>query len=348
MAYPAQLEPLPGMISFMNPASTSHETAQTRQEHVRAILLEPGATLKEINHAAEPDDIWLIDHEHSLIYSDGGDGTVRRVLAAVAGIVPDNPEQTAINFMDHRDLSSGLIYFAGAGGNANNWPLSAHGHYAKHPEKLAKAGVRVGTHRPLIYEITDERGDIVRSNIATSCLGFGASAIATRSLDLAKPELEARSRPRRLLGEVAMVYEASVEAPPFTVELVTNADDDYAAERRKDITGLELIKSRIYAKQGRTNVNVDDTLWQPVILDYAPGLVERNARLISTLGRLRLARHVLTPEDFSLQDLSIRVESDEPVPYQVDGETDETTVLMPGQTMHLRLARIAIPTLMAA
>jgi hypothetical protein len=348
MAHAPYQELLPGMISFMNPASTGHENAQARQDNLAAYLLRPGAQMKTVEHAADPLDMLLINQDQTLIYSDGGDGTVRGVIAAVAGISPDDPELTAINFAYHQELAKSVVYFAGAGGNANNWPLSALGRFAKHPEKLAKAKLLVGEHHPLIYEITDDRGNIIRSNIATSCLGLGASAIATRSLDLARPELEARSRARRLLGETAMVYEAAIQAPPFSVELITDSGDDYVTERRKDITALELIKSRIYAKQGRTRVNVDDTLWQPDVIDYAPGLVERNAQLVATLTRLRLARQVMSPQDFRGTELAIRLESDEPVPYQADGETDDTTFILPGQTMRLRLARIAIPTLIAA
>lgn len=348
MAHAAHQELLPGMISFMNPASTDHENAQARQDNLAAYLLSPGAQLKSVEHAADPLDMLLLDQDQTLIYSDGGDGTVRGVIAAVAGIATDDPELTAINFAYHQELAQSIVYFAGAGGNANNWPLSAHGRFAKHPEKLAKASLHVGAHRPLIYEITDDRGNIVRSNIATSCLGLGASAIASRSLDLAKPELEARSRFRRLLGETAMVYEAAIQAPPFSVELITDSGEDAVAERRKDITALELIKSRMYAKQGRTRVNIDDTLWQPEVIDYAPGLVERNAQLVATLARLRLARQAMPVQDFRGTELAIRVESDKPVPYQADGETDDTTLILPGQTMRLRLARIAIPTLIAA
>lgn len=347
MAYATYHEALPGMISFMNPASTSHETGQARLDHVGTYLLRPDAQMKTVEHAADPLDMLLIDRDQTLIYSDGGDGTVRGVIAAVAGIAPDDPELTAINFETHQEIAQGVVYFAGAGGNANNWPLSAHGRYAKRPEKLANATLHLGAHHPLIYEITDEQGNIVRSNIATSCLGLGASAIASRSFELAKPELEAISRLRRLLGETALVYAAAIEAPPFSVELVTNSDGDYATERRKDITALELIKSRIYAKQGRTRVNVDDTLWQPEVIEYAPGLVGRNTQLVATLARLRFARQAMPLQDFSGTELAIRVESGEPVPYQADGESDGTTVILPGQTMRLRLARIAIPTLIA-
>ena len=108
-----------------------------------------------------------------------------------------------------------------------------------------------------------------------------------------------------------------------------------------------LIKPRTYAKQGRTQVNVDDTRWQPVVTQRLSGSIENAALLTSTMIRLKLGRHSLEPEDLDGRSLSVRLESDEPVRYHADGETDPSRVLLPGQTMRMRLSRIAVPTLIA-
>lgn len=341
------IEPMPSMLGFTNPESTEHASALARIGHVQAQLLETCADVTVIDHAASPLDLLLVQEDQTLIYSDGGDGTVRSVIAAMTGIVPNDPERTAQNFAHHQSISEHLRYFAGAGGNANNWPLSAHGQYAVHPEKLPHASVQLGYHRPIMYEITDEHGDIVRSHIATSGIGLGTAAIAAYRLEKAKPELQEKGNIRRLLGETAIVLDAAREASPFAVELSATASDSLETQRLTDVTGLEFIKTKIYAKQGRTRVNIDDTNWQPLITHRYSNKVQDNLGLISTFARLKFGRNALPAEDFSNQEMSIRVDGDEPVPYHADGETDVDALVYPGQTMRLRLARIAIPTLMA-
>lgn len=342
----AHHEPLPGMLGFTNPESTEHASALTRVEYVQSHLLAARADVRMIDHAASPLDLLQLQSEQTLVYSDGGDGTVRSVIAAMAGIVPNDPPRSAQNFTTHRSLAEHLRYFAGAGGNANNWPLSAHGKYAVHPEKLSHADVQLGYHRPLIYEITDEDGAVVRSHIATSGIGLGTAAIAAYRLEKAKPELQEKGTIRRLLGETAIVLAAAREAAPFDVALTIATRDSQDTQRLTDATGLEFIKTKIYAKQGRTRVNVDDTNWQPLITHRHSNKVQDSLGLISTFARLKIGRNALPAEDFSNQEMSIRIEGDEPVPYHADGETDVDALVLPGQTMRLRLARIAIPTLM--
>ena len=348
MGHQLHVEPMPSMIGFTNPASTGHASAHKRAGYVQEQLLDASADVQMIDHVASPGDLLLLAREQTLIYSDGGDGTVRNVVAAMAGIVPDDPERTAQNFPFHLSMSRHLRYFAGAGGNANNWPLSAHGPFAINPDKLAQARVSLGFHSPMMYEITDEKGEIVRSHIATSGLGLGAAAIAAYRLEKAKPELEEKGRVRRLLGETAIVLSAAREAAPFAVEMTAVTNDSRDTRLLAEVTGLEFIKSKIYAKQGKTKVNVDDTNWQPVVMYRYPNNIQDNLKLFSTMTRLKLGRHALPPENFHDQDMLIRVVSDEPVMYHADGETDVDAVIYPGQTMRLRLARITIPTLMVA
>ena len=347
MAFEAHIEPIPGMLGFTNPESTGHANALARVGQVQEQLLDSGADVQMIEHVASPIDMHLLDHDLTLVYSDGGDGTVRSVVAAMAGIVPNDPERTALNFAYHNSIAPHLRYYAGAGGNANNWPLSAHGRYAVHPDKLHHATVQLGYHSPILYEITDEDDEVVRSHIATSGIGIGTAAIAAYRLEKAKYELEEKGSVRRLLGETAIVMESAREATPFAVELTATTSDSQASRRLTDVTGLEFIKSKIYAKQGRTRVNVDDTNWQPVVMQRYPSKVRDALGVASTFARLKLGRHALPVEDFSGREMYIRVAGDEPVMYHADGETDVDSVIYPGQTMRLRLARIAIPTLIA-
>lgn len=346
MAHDILVEPQANMLGFLNPESTGHEHAKTRMGYVQEHFLGVDAIVKEIDHEASPYDVLRIDSDSTLVYSDGGDGTVRRVIAAMAGIVPDCPERTAINLATYREIAQNLRYFAGAGGNANNWPLSAHGRFALHPEKLAQADIRLGCHRPILYEVTSERGDIVRSNIATSGLGIGIAAIAALRLEKAKPEFEHVSSVRRQLGETAIVLDVARQAPPFSFEL-TVVSDDFNDQRFTDMTGFELIKSRVYAKQGRTRVNIDDTKWQPVMTHHAPNKVGHTLQVASTVARMKSGCHVLSAEDLSNQEMAIRITSEQPVPFHADGETDVDSIILPGHTLHIRLAQIAIPTLMA-
>lgn len=346
MAHPANVGPRSNMLGFMNLEATGHELAAARMDHVRQHFLDADSVVKEIDHEASPFDVLRLDSDNTLIYSDGGDGTVRRVIAAMAGIVPDCPERTAINLRTYREIAGHLRYFAGAGGNANNWPLSAHGRFALLPEKLDEATIALGSHRPILYEVIDERGEIVRSNIAVSGLGIGVAAIAALRLEKAKQEFEQVGSIRRQLGETAIVFDAAKRAPPFAFELAV-VSDETDQQRFADMTGFELIKTRIYAKQGRTRVNVDDTKWQPVMTHHASNSVSQAFQIANTAVRMKSGRHALPAEDLHDQELMVRITSEQPVPFHADGETDVDSVILPGQTLRIRLAQIAIPTLMA-
>ena len=346
MNHLGNVEPLSHMLGFMNPESTGHEHAKTRMGYAQQYFLDGDASIQEIDHEASPFDVLELDGDRTLVYSDGGDGTVRRVIAAMAGIVPDNPERTALNLSTYREIAQYLRYFAGAGGNANNWPLSAHDRFALRPEKLAQATVRLGYHRPILYEVTDEQGEVVKSNVATSGLGLGVAAIAALQLEKAKQEFESIGTMRRQLGETAIVLDAAKHAPPFAFDLSVIAGET-REQRMTDMTGFELIKSKIYAKQGRTKVNVDDTKWQPVMTSYAPNRVSHALQVASTVARMKSGRHALPAEDLRGQELRVRITSEQPVPFHADGETDVDSVILPGQTLRVRLAQIAIPTMMA-
>ena len=333
------------MLGFINPEATGHGLAKTRMGYVQQHYLDADTVAKEIDHEASPFDILRLDSDSTLIYSDGGDGTVRSVIAAMAGIVPDCPDRTAINLSTYREIAKHLRYFAGAGGNANNWPLSAHGRFALHPDTLDQAATRLGYHRPILYEVLSERGDVIRSNIATSGLGIGVAAIAALRLEKAKQELEQIGSIKRQLGETAIVLDAAKHAPPFAFDLSVIADET-DEKRFTDMTGFELIKSRIYAKQGRTKVNVDDTTWQPVMTHHASNGVSHVLQVANTVVRMKSGRHALPAEDLHDQELMIRITSEQPVPFHADGETDVDSAILPGQTLRIRLAQIAIPTLM--
>lgn len=346
MAHPANVDPRSNMLGFINPEASGHELAKARMGYVQQHFLDADTVAKEIDHEASPFDVLRLDSDSTLIYSDGGDGTVRSVIAAMAGIVPDCPERTAINLSTYREIAEQLRYFAGAGGNANNWPLSAHGRFALHPDTLDQATIGLGYHRPMLYEVISERGDIVRSSIATSGLGIGVAAIAALRLEKAKQEFEQVGSIKRHLGEMAIVLDAAKHAPPFAFDLSVVADET-DEQRFTDMTGFELIKSRIYAKQGRTRVNVNDTKWQPVMTHHAPNSVSNAMQVANTVVRMKSGRHALPAEDLHDQKLMIRITSEQPVPYHADGETDVDSVILPGQTLRIRLAQIAIPTLMA-
>lgn len=331
----------------MNPEATGYGQSQARLGQVQQHLLVANANTKILDVEATPLDISLLDNDQTLVYSDGGDGTVRKTIAAIAGIVPDDPERTARNFADFQAISSHLRYFAGAGGNANNWPLSAHARFAVHPDKLPQASTSLGFHRPIIYETTDPGNNIVRSNIVTCCLGFAASAIAAQRLEKAKPLLRDGHSANRLLGEIAIVVGAARDAPPFAIELSSKPEGLYGNCRINDLIGFELISSRRYAKQGRTHVNVNDTRLQPILL-HRSGAINGKLQLVNTFARLKSGRHVLPTEDLHDRQLSIRIVSEDAVQFHAGGETNDDSVIQPGQTLHLRLARIAIPTLMAS
>jgi hypothetical protein len=346
MSRVASVEPMPNMVGFINPDATNSVGSSTRLEDVQGQFLSSVADVDVINRGALPQDVLAIGDHYTLIYSDGGDGTVRKVIAAVIGVVPNDPEGTARNFTDHQAIAPNTRYFAGAGGNANNWPLSAHLKYAAHPNGLKDAQISVGFHRPLMYEVVDASGEIIQSDIATSCLGLGASAIAAQAFEKAKTELSSRGSTRRLLGELAIALEVARKAPTFAVALTAGSGESQRTLYQTDVTGLELIKSRIYAKQGRTKVNVDDTKWQPVILRRPPHVAGDIAQQLNAIARLKSGHHALPTEDLSDHQLSIRIAGIEPVLFHVDGETDGSNMLLPGDTLRLHLARIAVPTLM--
>jgi hypothetical protein len=199
----------------------------------------------------------------------------------------------------------------------------------------------------MIYEVLDEAQNVLRLNAAVSGIGFSASADAAEELNAAKKELRDMRRPARFLNEAKIAIGAIHRAAPFSARITSRVPKEPDQHQVfSDITGLEFIKSRVYAKDGRTRVNVDDNLWQPVTTRRLPNKVENNALFLSTLMRLKLGLHSRQPTDMRGRSMIFRLESDKPVKYQVDGETDEQTVLYPGQSMRLYLASIAVPVLM--
>ena len=339
-------------VGFVNPQSTGHSAAMERLTAIRGHLLHPFHSEHTVDHIPSPLDISSLadEREQVLVYSDGGDGTVRNVVASIIGVVANNPEASAANMAAHKSIAKRLRFFAGAGGNANNWPLSAHGDYAKNPSALTLSdNVSVGYHRPMMYEVIDEAGNIVQSNIATSCIGFSGPAIASDRLQQAKSELKQKSRIPRLISEAQIALGAVRGAPKFTANVSFQSPEHSGNLTVTDVTGLEFIGSRIYAKEGRTQVNVDDTFWQPVVTRRYPNKLYDTAVFTETMARLKLGRHIIRPLDLSDMSISIQIASDaEAVQFHADGETGEDYRVQPGQTLRMHLAQIAIPVIMVA
>jgi hypothetical protein len=332
--------------AFLNPVATNSPESRGRLEAVRHFLMHPTHRFSTITDIASPEHIAEIQSS-GLVYIGGGDGTVRRVIGATLGVVPDDFAATQRNEETHRERASKVIVFAGKDGNACNFAVSAHGPYAANPGRLPYAkSIHIGYHRPLMREIVGSDGYVLSNDLATSGLGLGSAAVASEKLQEAKPELNKLKPAQRLLSEASIALQALLSAQPFSVNLTFVRSNGSKNLRLNNIVGLEFMGTDPYAKQVRNKVHVDDTLWQPAVQRRKPGKVADALNFAETLARLRLGQHLLDPLDLDGMSIEIRLLSGKPVQFHEDGETSPDTVLEPGQVMRLHLSRIAVPVLM--
>jgi len=333
-------------LAFLNPQATNFEESLSRSQIVREHLLHPRHHHRELTSIASAADFETMSNL-TLVYAGGGDGTVRRVIAASIGVVPDDFNETERRMSQHAEATQNVLLFAGKDGNACNFALSAHRRYATHPELLPYAqSIHVGHHRPIMREIIDADGNVVSNDIATSGLGFGNPAIAGEELQNAKPVLNELGPLARLVEEGKISLHALLRAETFSARLDFIRGELRRTLNIRNVSGLEFIGTDPYAKLVRTDVGVADTLWQPAVQQRYPGRVRDTLNFAETLARLPLGLHVLPTFDMEGMSMEIRLLSDEPVQFHEDGESRHNkTVLEPEQTMRLHLAQIAIPTL---
>lgn len=339
-----------GMTALINP----YAAAGQEQSLERALGLGEAVGLANIDVVTDipdPKHIQAAVDGKELIYSGGGDGTINWVVSAIIGHVRDDPEATANNLEMHTELASELLYVPGADGNGNNHPLSALGkHFSRHPARLARTPrAYVGYHRPLLFDILDKpAGEIVRSGISVDCIGIGAAALAAGKIEAIKPEVKDLGKLRRLGREGLASFSAIVDAPAFSAVVTRQIGDHTSTKELPQISGFELVGSGIYAKEGRTRVNIDDDYQQPVILRHADTKSRQRAVVVGTMLGVKFAKYRYRPLEFAEDvSVSLRLTSDAPIPMHTDGETGERYRLEPGQTLRLRRSKIAVPTVMA-
>jgi diacylglycerol kinase family enzyme len=344
----AELWPRGGtMLAFINPHSTSHAQAGRDVRTMQQAFGVPDARLKIIEALPAPKHIQANVAGHTVVYSHGGDGTVNRVLSAITGTVQDDPAATAANLAKHRELASQLLYVAGTGGNAKNFALSALDQYTHEQAQLAEAAsLGIGHHRPLVYEVLGVRGKVLRSGIVTSCIGLGASANIAAKLHKHKRQLDQYSGTERLAREALISADALLHTQPFAAKTTRLAGPKTIRRQLPAITGFEIIGSRVYAKVGRTQVNVDDSRYQVIITHHKLIPPLQVAEFVSATVRLKTGKHALKPIDFADNVLTLRLTSNASVPLQIDGEFGRRYTMQPGQSLRLRPCEIAVPTLM--
>jgi hypothetical protein len=334
-------------LGYYNPSATDYIHAPERGEAVARYFV-PRATGSLNIETGIPDTesmAALIGDCTVLLNPDGGDGTVRKVVSAALGIEENDPNGTDNNFARHRKLVQQIILFANAGGNGNNFPLSAHGSAARDPRKLFTARHLVrAQHRPLTYTIMDERGGVTASGIALTGIGIGSAATAAARIELAKPQLNSLSLIPRLASEASMIFSSLYHEPSFGLEITDSLSTGVInTSQLESIVGFELIGSKVYAKRGRTHVNVDDTRWQPVAVQQHETAVGRTSEIVGTAVRLNAGMHARNPIDLRNRTLTISPETDQAVPIHADGETGPALWIHPGQKLQLKLANLAIP-----
>lgn len=335
-------------IGFLNPAATGYRASQPAIENSHPLWVASEEQAQHILELPRPKHIQEGIGGLTLIYSRGGDGTVNKTVAAIVGHHEDDPEATARNFGIHAELNSAVRYLAAAGGNANNFALSALGKLASRPERItATSHVYVGQHRPIFYEVTDGDGSLSRTGISTSCIGVGGSARVATELHNIKNELKQKHAPTRLVHEAGVAFRALIQAPAFSAELRLAKHGNVQRLALESISGFESIGSRRYAKQGRTNINIDDTRQQLIVARHAGSRLGQAAHITEAFTRLKLGRHTWAPLDFEEVELALKITSDEPVPFHSDGEVGPRYILAPGATLKLKLGRLAVPTYMA-
>lgn len=337
-------------VAFTNPNAFGYDASLERASD---LAITAGiATLETVEEIPHPKHIQTYVEGKTIAYSGGGDGTINHVVGAIIGHYRDDPEATALHAAEHTELASEIIYVAGADGTANNFPYSALGRYADKPASLIdNPAAWIGQHHPLIAEIVDENGEIVRTRVVTSCLGAGGAANAAADLEVAKPELK-RYNHTRLPREAIIALEGVVRTRAFSVVETRTVTRGHFLDRtrqvRDDISGYELVGSRIYAKAGRTHNNIDDDFQQPVVLRHKEMRNHQRAAAIGVMLGIKMGLFWQRKFDFDPNtELSLQLTSEEPVPLHVDGDVDEAFQLEPGQTLFLRRSKIAVATAMA-
>jgi len=348
----AELPPIEHALAFRNP----YATAPREQIVLSSVDVSNAFGLADqactvVQEMPAPRHIRANVGGRTVVSSHGGDGTVQLVVAAAIGHVRDDPEVTASNETVHRPLLEDVLYVPIANGNGNNFACSALGQYAVDPRRLADApDLDIGFHRPLAYQVTDERGNTVRSGIATSCFGINAAAIVAAKLHQQKLQLAALGaqtvgQQRRFAKETLITARELLNVKPFSADLTVTTGRDSAREPLRNIAGLELIGSHIYAKRGRAPVNIDDPRHQVVVATHHMSRTAGLASLLLMSARLATGQHKRRPLDLTDTTLTLRVISNQPVPFHTDGEIGDTLMIEPGQLLRLRLGNLAVPTL---
>jgi hypothetical protein len=340
-------------LGVINPAATGAPQAFERVITAANRLTLPGGSCRISYDRPTARGLRdMIGATQTTVIGSGGDGSVNELIAAMVGVVPDDPEATARNFETHEALLSHIRYVSLAGGRANNWPLSALGDYAAHPERIGPTtDLRVGMHRPIVYEVLGKTGAVKRLGVATSCVGVQGTEKAAHDLGAAKPWLK-RLRPfnhhHRSLHEANIAFQAILKSPPFSAEVSlvspTNTHEFTLANR----SGVEFVGTEKYASHGRTKTHVDDTFWQPLSTHRTPNIATELEQLADASLRLLTGQHAIRPLDLDKTEVWIRLTSKEPVFFHVDAETDRgRNVLNQGEQLRLRLAQLAVPTVVA-
>src|SRR4051812_46588827 len=119
-----QLERPQHLIVFANPVASGADKSEERIAQLEAVL---GLTASIEEDMPSPDHLAHV-RAHTLVASHGGDGTVRRTLAAILGVSPNSKAAPDMKNWSqwNREVTQNITFFAMAGGNSNNWALSAH------------------------------------------------------------------------------------------------------------------------------------------------------------------------------------------------------------------------------
>jgi diacylglycerol kinase family enzyme len=343
-----ELPPFDNEIDYLNPTASGQADSVRHADAVHRAVGLPDNPLLRVPIADRPTPEQLRKYviNNTLVYIGGGDGTANEVIAAAIGHVPNDPETSTRNFLTHSNIVRSILVVAGSDGNGNNLSASTLGIYGRHPQLLKHArDLQVGMHRPGLFEVLDEHNEPVRTGIVTTGIGIGATPSVAARLEDKRQQLRGQGRLQRLRRELAIATKEMLDLPPFTAT-VTVGKDDPTTKKFTAITGYELIGSRVYAKGGRTNVNVDDTRFQPETVSYHKRMADRLAS-VATLGiRMRGNIHGAEPIDLRDTQLSFKLTSDTPIPFHIDGNVGPEYDLLPGQTIRLQLARLAVPILM--
>lgn len=346
-------------VGFVNPRATQHNPAQSGDK-IAITFGVPG--LPTITEPAQPEHIreYADPNKTTLIFSKGGDHTARQVIAAMIGCTPDNANPDPRYIEQHAALAERMVYVPLANGNGNLLPLSALGKYAKKPDLIEEAtDLEARRFRPLTYRIyrqQDESTKEVQSGIITSCIGVKLSAEVANELELRRDELKRYRRPMRLALEFVQAMRSAWKAKPMVTQIEYHDGNPAAQPTVRtpfESTGIELITSKRYAKLGRTRVNIDDPYQQVVWAEHEPKKRKRLAAIAKNLFRLATGRYKGMPVlDFSHPNSTFRitVESDQAVPFHVDGDVADSQGtpyrLEPGDTLEIAPARLAVWVLM--